>query len=89
MRHLAGALTSQINYRGGLVSAKRTNGGSAVRRNGTSTEKTCASALAATTTLASARQRSYFINSRDDPFNLGKEGFLAILRSMSISECGL
>jgi len=30
-----------------LVSAKRINGGGAVRENGTSAEKTCASALAA------------------------------------------
>ena len=39
-------------------------------------------------TLVSASQRVYLINSRDDPFDLGKEGFLAILRSMSIGECG-
>jgi len=38
----------------------------------------CFRAGSATTTLASACQRGYFINSRDDPFNLGKEGFLAI-----------
>ena len=42
----------------------------------------------ASDTLASACQRGYLINRRDDSFNLGKEGFLAILRSMSIGECG-
>ena len=48
----------------------------------------CFRAGSAADTLASARQRVYLINSRDDSFDLGKEGFLAILRSMSIGECG-
>ena len=48
----------------------------------------CFRAGSAADTLTSARQRVYLINSRDDSFDLGKEGFLAILRSMSIGECG-
>ena len=48
----------------------------------------CFRASSAAVTLASACQRGYLMNKRDDSFNLGKEGFLAILRSMSIGECG-
>ena len=48
----------------------------------------CFRAGSAADTLASTRQRGYLINSRDDSFALGKEGFLAISRSMSLGECG-
>lgn len=48
----------------------------------------CFRAGSAADTLTSARQRGYITNKRDDSFNLGKEGFLAISGSMGIGECG-
>ena len=46
----------------------------------------CFRAGSAPIALPSASQRSYFNNSRDDPINLGKEGFLAISESMSMMD---
>ena len=44
----------------------------------------CFRAGSAPVTLSSASQRVYFRNGRDDPINLGKEGFLAISESMNM-----
>ena len=48
----------------------------------------CFRAGSVAVTLASTCQRGYLINRRDDPYNLGKEGFLAISGSMGLGECG-
>jgi hypothetical protein len=43
----------------------------------------CFRAGSAAVTLSSTSQRGYLMNRRDDSINLGKEGFLAILESIS------